>query len=261
MTKVLGWSYAKDGSIDPGWSIDRRLRYAIFGCCERRIAQPPKHEGRDQTPTMAPAVSRARCNPKARPRWSGETASAISASRGAPRRPLPKSSRRRPLMAIGHCVAKRDDGLTEHGQPIAPSNQTDSTTSQSLTVAPHASHGRHQGNQQDRRPSWHNSIFVACRTSSRRAARAGRTSRSRHRQRGYETQYPYRTREWSSRRNFLRDDVSWHADQRPSRSRWLETQHKRPLCRRPDSQRRSRVGRRPPSVPSRRVTMAAMIGL
>ena len=62
-------------------------------------------------PTTPPAVSAALWNPKARPRAAGEAASAIMASRGAERTPLPMRSRTRAPNTSGQPKARPSTGF------------------------------------------------------------------------------------------------------------------------------------------------------
>ena len=76
----------------------------------RSIASPwtaPTMSAASATPITAPVVSIARCRPKARPRASGAVESAMSASRGAVRIPLPIRSPTRATRTIGQAVATR----------------------------------------------------------------------------------------------------------------------------------------------------------
>ena len=63
------------------------------------------------TPAKAPVVSMARWRPNATPRYSGAVESAISASRGEVRIPLPNRSPTRPISTTGHAVATRYSSL------------------------------------------------------------------------------------------------------------------------------------------------------
>ena len=58
-------------------------------------------------PITAPAVSAARCSPKASPRRCGGVESASSASRGAVRTPFPTRSPQRIAATAPHVVASR----------------------------------------------------------------------------------------------------------------------------------------------------------
>jgi len=58
------------------------------------------------SPSIAPAVSAARCNPKAKPRCSSFTSSAKRASRGAVRMPLPTRSAQRMAATASQVLAR-----------------------------------------------------------------------------------------------------------------------------------------------------------
>lgn len=68
-------------------------------------------------PSSAPAVSMARCTPKARPRVSGAEDSEISASRGAVRSPLPVRSTARTAPIRGRLWTRSSAGLHTADSP------------------------------------------------------------------------------------------------------------------------------------------------
>src|SRR5688572_11708119 len=72
------------------------------------------------SPRNAPSVSEARCRPKASPRCLSSTESAINASRGAVRTPLPIRSATRTPSTQPHALAKYKSGLAsaESAYPI-----------------------------------------------------------------------------------------------------------------------------------------------
>ena len=67
--------------------------------------------------SSAPAVSSACLRPNARPRISGGVSSAIIASRGAPRMPLPMRSAKRATISGGALVASGNSGLDRAASP------------------------------------------------------------------------------------------------------------------------------------------------
>ncbi len=64
-------------------------------------------------PAKAPTVSSAWRKPKAAPRWAGGVMSATSASRGAPRMPLPMRSTKRAATTAPSPVARANTGLVK----------------------------------------------------------------------------------------------------------------------------------------------------
>ena len=71
-------------------------------------------------PTTAPTVSAARWNPNARPRFSLVVSSAMIASRGGPRTPLPTRSVARATSTIGHAPAIARRSLPNADVPYPP---------------------------------------------------------------------------------------------------------------------------------------------
>ncbi len=69
--------------------------------------------------SSAPTVSSAWRRPKARPRISGGVSSAIIASRGAPRMPLPMRSTKRAAISASRTGREREQGLGQRRQAIA----------------------------------------------------------------------------------------------------------------------------------------------
>ena len=70
-----------------------------------------------RTPTTAPALSIARWSPNARPRSWALVVSAISASRGLERIPLPTRSTVRPISTIGQATAATRMAFPSTGRP------------------------------------------------------------------------------------------------------------------------------------------------
>ena len=68
-------------------------------------------------PMTAPALSIARCSPKARPRRSGPALAASSASRGEVRRPLPTRSAKRSSSSPGQLVTSATSGRPMPASP------------------------------------------------------------------------------------------------------------------------------------------------
>ena len=67
--------------------------------------------------SSAPTVSSACLRPKARPRISGGVSSAIIASRGQPRMPLPMRSAKRAAITAGALAASGNRGLDRAARP------------------------------------------------------------------------------------------------------------------------------------------------
>src|ERR1035437_2582261 len=76
-------------------------------------------------PTTAPVVSAARCKPKIRPRVPGAAPSMSSASRGAPRTPLPRRSMTRPAITTGQTLANAMTTLPRAAASRAPREDAD----------------------------------------------------------------------------------------------------------------------------------------
>lgn len=68
-------------------------------------------------PRKAPTVSSDCRSPKAAPRWSGGARSATSASRGAPRMPLPTRTSSRAVMTQPAVEASANSGLDSAPNP------------------------------------------------------------------------------------------------------------------------------------------------
>jgi hypothetical protein len=104
-------------------AIANTIRYgraSLIACAAFPLGEPDSHQSSAaaaSTPVSAPAVSIARCRPNARPRWLTVVASAISASRGLDRRPLPTRSIVRPSSTSGHDVATASTVLPTTGRP------------------------------------------------------------------------------------------------------------------------------------------------
>ena len=68
-------------------------------------------------PMAAPSVSSPRWKPNARPRWRGSTESAMSASRGGLRSPLPTRSPKRSASTMGQESATASAALATAEMP------------------------------------------------------------------------------------------------------------------------------------------------
>ena len=92
-------------------------------------------------PSSAPAVSSARCRPKARPRWSGVTASVISAVARCATQPLAGSVEQPPAEHLRPAARHCDERLAENRQTVAPANPGHALA---VPVAACSGNGRHQ---------------------------------------------------------------------------------------------------------------------